>query len=213
MTVSVDSPMTEQTRRQGIRSILADENPRAAVVTFRFSPLGGVAEVDAHPPWGHAARDRHRQDERRIGLHGEQADQGHCRRLRRLIKRRAVWPETKHRERPMAPAIKPRIRLDKKEAKVGDVVEVKALVSHLMETGLRKDASGQTVPRKILNKFTCTVNGKEVFAADFETAISANPYIQFKFRGAPKELARSPDPTVRRRWEYNRRRGILLKVT
>ena len=78
--------------------------------------------------------------------------------------------------------IKPRIKLDKKEAKKGDLVEVKALVQHVMETGQRKDAQGQTIPRKILNKFTCTVAGKQVFAADFETAVSANPYIQFKFR-------------------------------
>ena len=79
-------------------------------------------------------------------------------------------------------AIKPRIKLDKKEAKKGELVEVKALVQHVMETGQRKDASGNTIPRKILNKFTCTVNGKEVFSADFESAIAANPYIQFKFK-------------------------------
>lgn len=79
-------------------------------------------------------------------------------------------------------ATKPRIKLDKKEAKTGDIVEVKALVQHVMETGQRKDAEGKTIPRKILNKFTCTVAGKEVFAADFEPAISANPYIQFKFK-------------------------------
>jgi sulfur-oxidizing protein SoxZ len=78
--------------------------------------------------------------------------------------------------------VKPRIKLDKKQAKKGELVEVKALVSHTMETGLRKDSSGKTIPRKIINKFSCTVNGKEVFAADFEPAISANPYIQFKFR-------------------------------
>jgi sulfur-oxidizing protein SoxZ len=77
---------------------------------------------------------------------------------------------------------KPRIKLDKKEAKKGDLVEVKALVSHIMETGLRKDADGNVIPRKILNKFICMVAGKQVFAADFETSISANPYIQFKFR-------------------------------
>ena len=82
----------------------------------------------------------------------------------------------------MATAVKPRIKLDKKEAKNGDIVEVKALVSHVMETGQRKDAQGNTIPRKILNKFTCTVAGKQVFAADFEPAISANPYIQFKFK-------------------------------
>ena len=78
--------------------------------------------------------------------------------------------------------VKPRIKLDKKEAKKGDLVEVKALVSHIMESGQRKDSAGNTVPRKILNKFTCTVNGKEVFSADFEPAVAANPYIQFKFR-------------------------------
>lgn len=82
----------------------------------------------------------------------------------------------------MAEQVKPRIRLDKKEAKKGDLVEVKALVSHVMESGQRKDNSGNTIPRKILNKFICTVNGAEVFSADFEPAIAANPYIQFKFR-------------------------------
>jgi len=79
-------------------------------------------------------------------------------------------------------AVKPRMKLDKKEAKKGEIVEVKALVSHVMETGQRKDAAGNTVPRKILNKFIATVNGKEVFSADFEPAVSANPYIQFKFK-------------------------------
>ena len=78
--------------------------------------------------------------------------------------------------------VKPRIKLDKKQAKKGDLVEVKALVAHIMESGQRKDAQGATIPRKILNKFTCTVNGKEVFAADFEPAVAANPYIQFKFK-------------------------------
>ncbi len=79
-------------------------------------------------------------------------------------------------------AAKPRIKLSTKEAKKGDLVEVKALVSHTMESGQRKDKEGKPIPRKILNKFTCTVNGKQVFAADFATAIAANPYIQFKFK-------------------------------
>jgi len=81
-------------------------------------------------------------------------------------------------------SVKPRMKLDKKQAKKGELVEVKALVAHVMETGQRKDSAGKPIPRKILNKFTCTVNGKEVFSADFEPAISANPYIQFKFKAA-----------------------------
>jgi sulfur-oxidizing protein SoxZ len=79
-------------------------------------------------------------------------------------------------------SVKPRIKLDKKEVKKGDLVEVKALVSHTMETGQRRDGAGNAIPRKILNKFACTVNGKEVFSADFEPAVAANPYIQFKFK-------------------------------
>ncbi len=78
--------------------------------------------------------------------------------------------------------VKPRIKLDRKEAKVGELVEVKALVAHIMETGQRKDAQGSTIPRKIIKRFACSVAGKEVFAADFEPAISANPYIQFRFK-------------------------------
>jgi sulfur-oxidizing protein SoxZ len=84
----------------------------------------------------------------------------------------------------MDPAPKPRLKLDKTTAKKGEIVEVKALVQHVMETGQRKNDAGATIPRKILNKFICTVNGKEVFSADFEPAIAANPYIQFKFRAA-----------------------------
>lgn len=77
---------------------------------------------------------------------------------------------------------RPRIRLDKRQVRKGELVEVRALVSHIMESGQRRDAQGNVVPRKIINRFTCTVAGKEVFAAEFEPAIAANPYLQFKFR-------------------------------
>ncbi len=77
---------------------------------------------------------------------------------------------------------KPRIRLDKKEAKKGDLVEVKTLVSHVMESGQRRDSAGKVIPRKIINKFTVDLNGKPLFAADIEPAVSANPYMQFKFK-------------------------------
>jgi sulfur-oxidizing protein SoxZ len=79
-------------------------------------------------------------------------------------------------------SVKPRIKLNKQEAKKGELVEVKSLVQHVMESGQRKDGKGNTIPRKILNKFMCTVNGKEVFSAEFEPAIAENPYIQFSFK-------------------------------
>jgi sulfur-oxidizing protein SoxZ len=77
---------------------------------------------------------------------------------------------------------RPRVRLDKKEAKKGEIIEVKTLVSHIMESGQRRDAQGNVVPRKIINKFTAELNGKPVFTADVEPAVSANPYLQFKFK-------------------------------
>jgi sulfur-oxidizing protein SoxZ len=77
---------------------------------------------------------------------------------------------------------KPRIRLDKRQVRKGEVVEVKTLVSHVMETGLRHDAAGKLIPRMIINTFTCTLNGKFVFGCDLESAISANPYFQFRFK-------------------------------
>ena len=61
---------------------------------------------------------------------------------------------------------KPRIRLDKKEVKKGETVDVKTLVSHIMETGLRHDPDGKLIPRMIINTFTCELNGKFVFETD-----------------------------------------------
>ncbi len=81
-----------------------------------------------------------------------------------------------------SPLPKPRLRLDKKEVKKGDLIEVKSLISHVMESGQRRDGSGTVIPRKIINKFTAELNGKTVFTADLEPAVSANPYLQFKFR-------------------------------
>ena len=78
-------------------------------------------------------------------------------------------------------ADKPLIKLPK-EAKKGEIIQIKTLVSHLMESGQRKDAQGKPIARKIINKFTCEFNGRPVFSCALEPAISANPYIQFDAR-------------------------------
>jgi len=74
-----------------------------------------------------------------------------------------------------------KVRLPK-EIRRGDLVEVRALVSHPMESGQRKDAQGNPIPRKILNKFICTYNGREVIRMDLAPAIAANPYFSFFVR-------------------------------
>ena len=75
-------------------------------------------------------------------------------------------------------AEKPRLKLPK-EAKKGDVIEIKTLMPHIMESGQRKDKDGKPIARKIINKFACEFNGKPVFAVDIEPAVAANPYLQF----------------------------------
>jgi sulfur-oxidizing protein SoxZ len=66
-----------------------------------------------------------------------------------------------------------------KKAKRGDIVEIKTLMSHVMETGYRHTASGQVVPRDIITSFTCRYNGEEIFRADLFPAIAAHPFITF----------------------------------
>jgi sulfur-oxidizing protein SoxZ len=67
-------------------------------------------------------------------------------------------------------------------AKAGDVVEVKTLISHEMESGQRKDSAGKVIPRRIIKQFTASFNGKEIMRADWHPAISANPYQSFFVR-------------------------------
>ena len=77
---------------------------------------------------------------------------------------------------------KPRVKVPKKVAK-GEVFEIKTLISHVMESGQRKDrSSGELIPRKIINRFIATFNGVEVFSADWHPAVSANPYMSFFMR-------------------------------
>lgn len=73
---------------------------------------------------------------------------------------------------------KPRVKLPKTAA-AGEVITIKTLVSHPMESGQRKDSSGNVIPRKIINKFTCEFNGQPVFSCAIEPAVSANPYLEF----------------------------------
>jgi sulfur-oxidizing protein SoxZ len=64
-------------------------------------------------------------------------------------------------------------------ARRGDIIEIKALVSHPMETGYRRTQLGATIPRDIVRRFVCTYNGAEIFSADLHPAISANPFLAF----------------------------------
>ena len=65
------------------------------------------------------------------------------------------------------------------KAKRGDTIEIKTLMSHIMEAGYRHTASGEVIPRDIITSFACRYNGNEVFRVDLFPAIAANPFITF----------------------------------
>lgn len=75
-------------------------------------------------------------------------------------------------------AVKPRIKLPE-TIKAGDIIEIKALIQHVMETGNRKNADGTPIARNIIHTFKARFEGQEVFAADFGSGIAANPFIAF----------------------------------
>lgn len=79
----------------------------------------------------------------------------------------------------MATEPKPRVRLPK-TASAGEVIVVKTLISHDMESGQRRDSDGNLIPRQIINAFSCTFNGEPVFSCDLDSAVSANPYFEFE---------------------------------
>jgi sulfur-oxidizing protein SoxZ len=79
----------------------------------------------------------------------------------------------------MADNVTPRVRVPR-EASPGESVSVRTLISHPMESGQRRDGDGNTIPRSIINRFTCDFNGENVIDVTLEPAISTNPYFQFE---------------------------------
>ena len=77
--------------------------------------------------------------------------------------------------------LKARVSIPPKAAN-GEVITVKTLISHPMETGFRRDAVGATIPRNILTEFECLYNERLVFRAKFHPAIAANPFLSFHVR-------------------------------
>lgn len=64
----------------------------------------------------------------------------------------------------------------------GEIFQMKVLITHQMETGLRHDEAGNVIPRKIINEFICRYNGDPVFRVELHEAVAANPYLEFYAR-------------------------------
>lgn len=68
----------------------------------------------------------------------------------------------------------------------GDITEVQALIQHPMDTGLVKNPNGELIPAHFIQELKFECNGKDVFVANWGTAVSKDPYVKFSFKGAKK---------------------------
>jgi sulfur-oxidizing protein SoxZ len=68
------------------------------------------------------------------------------------------------------------------KARRGEIIAIKTLVSHQMETGFRHSTTGALIPRDIITSFVCTYNGEEIFRAELSPATAANPFLSFYTR-------------------------------
>lgn len=74
--------------------------------------------------------------------------------------------------------LRPRIKVPR-SATPGEIMEIRTMVSHKMETGYRRNTRGEIVPRHIINRFVCEYAGQVVFEAELGPGIAANPYLSF----------------------------------
>jgi len=65
------------------------------------------------------------------------------------------------------------------KATIGEIIQLKVLIRHPMETGYRRDLYGKQIPRDILKRFECRYNGETVFAAELFPAVAADPFLTF----------------------------------
>ncbi len=91
-----------------------------------------------------------------------------------------------------------------KTARKGEVVTLSAMIAHPMETGHRRDAEGQAIPRDIISLFTCRYGDEEVFRADMFPALAAYPLMQFSL------VATTSGPI---RFEWRDEKGATWKET
>ena len=90
----------------------------------------------------------------------------------------------------------------------GDVADVKVLMFHPMETGLRKDpVSGEIVPLHFIQRVVATHNGRTVMDAQWSQAVSKNPFVNFRMRGA------KPGDKITVGWEDNKGEKASIEAT
>lgn len=170
LAVTVDSPMTEADHAVRV-SFFAEGNPFPEVASVHFMPATGQASA--------ATRIRLNEGRRQVVAVAELSDG------RVWLARRSIEVATSGCSHEVSgaaieamPRPEPRLKLPV-AARQGDVVEIRTMISHWMESGLRSGADGTPIPRRIIKRMVCLRDGVTIFAADLTPAIAANAYLSF----------------------------------
>jgi sulfur-oxidizing protein SoxY len=170
LAVAVDSPMTEANHVRRV-DVLAEGNPFPEVATFHFTPDSGRASV--------STRIRLNQGKQEVVAVAELSDGS------AWVGRRAVRVSVSGCSAEAGvevgyamPTPEPRLKVPAQVSR-GEIVEIRTMISHRMETGLRTDVAGNPIPRRIINQMSCSCDGKPIFAADLAPATAANAYLTF----------------------------------
>jgi sulfur-oxidizing protein SoxY len=166
----VDSPMTEADHVRRV-DVFAEGNPFPEVATFHFTPNSGRASV--------STRIRLNQGEHEVVAVAELSD-GSAWVGRRTIdvSISGCSAESGVEVGYAMPTPVPRIKVPAQISRDA-IVEIKTMISHWMETGLRFDIAGNPIPRRIINRMSCARDGEPIFAADLSPATAANAYLSF----------------------------------
>jgi sulfur-oxidizing protein SoxY len=167
ITLSVESPMTVEDHVKRIH-VFPDKNPTPFAATFYLGPGSGKAQVSS----------RIRLGESQTVIAVAELSDGSAWMTASDVSVTAGGCGGVVSDAEPVVQTKTRIKLPE-IAERGQVIQIKTMITHPMESGHRTDAQGNPVPRKIINRFLCRYDGTEVFSADFHPSIAANPRLFF----------------------------------
>ncbi|AXY42369.1 thiosulfate oxidation carrier complex protein SoxZ [Halomonas sp. JS92-SW72] len=175
LTVSFDGSLADDDYLSEIH-LFATGNPSPEIVSFSLGPAAGLPEI--------STRVRLNETQQVIAI--ARTQQGETFATAREVRITVSGCLMRGDDQGPEPLANPRVSLPERFT-AGVPGEVRTLISHPMETGLREGSDGETLPRHIIERFTVTLDGETAFAADLHQSISANPYLRFHL--APQEDA------------------------
>ncbi len=167
LTVAVDLPMTPERYVESVH-LLATGNPYPEVAVFRFSPLAGKAEVST----------RIRLNESQTVIAIARTNRGEVFASSRDVRITISGCLVRTGEGAENALTQPRIGVPP-AIRAGTVGEVRTLINHPMETGLREGPDGNPLPRRIVSDVRAELDGESVLHATLHQSVSANPYLRF----------------------------------